>query len=136
MKIITILLFLFSCGSVTKRDSSGKVTQKKKKEEVIVASLNGSLIRQIIVKNLPQIRTCYQNQMSSSGKTYQGMVTMKFTIEESGLVDRAKVETNDPSFPRPIGECVSTVLKRIKFPRSKGGVVEVSQPFNFHPTKS
>ncbi len=137
IKIITLLIFLLSCGGVTKRDSSGKVKkQQKKQKEIVVASLNGRLIRDIIVKNLPQIRGCYEKQIRNSGTTFKGMVTMEFTIEESGLVDQANVASKDPSFPKPIGECVSTVLKRIKFPKSRGGVVQVSQPFNFYPTKS
>ena len=132
IKIITLLIFLLSCGGVTKRDSSGKVKKQKKQKEIVVASLNGGLIRDIIIKNLSQIRSCY----GSSGTTFKGMVTMEFTIEESGMVDSASIVSKDPSFPKPVGECVSTVLKRIKFPKSRGGVVQVSQPFNFHPPKS
>jgi hypothetical protein len=137
MKIITLLIFLISCGGVTKRDSSGRVKkQQKKQKEVVIASLNGTLIRNIIVKNLPQIQGCYEKQIRKSATPFKGMVTMEFTIEESGLVEQAEVVSKDPNFPEPIGECVSTVLKRIKFPKSRGGVVQVSQPFNFHPTKS
>ena len=135
-KIITILIFLISCGSVTKRDSAGRVIERAKKEEIVVATLNGKLIRKIIVKNLHEIKGCYERQMSSSGKTYKGLVTMKFTIIESGQVNRARVVSLDPNFPGPIGKCVTSVLKGIECPRSEGGVVEVSQPFNFSPSKS
>jgi len=138
LQINILLIFLISCGSVTKRDSSGNtVTEKKvKKEEVVVKSLNAELIRKILMDNILSVRACYERQIERSGKTYKGLVTMKFTIEESGLVKNTAIVSKDPTFPRPISECVSSALKRIKFPKSRSGVVEVSQPFNFYPSKS
>ncbi|RLA61040.1 MAG: hypothetical protein DRQ89_11990 [Epsilonproteobacteria bacterium] len=129
MEKIIILLLLISCGHVTKRDSAGKSLEKKE------ARLNAELIRNTVLANLPQIRQCYDRQIKRSGKTFKGMATMKFSIKESGIVNQARVIPQDPTFPRSVGECVSSALKRIKFPPSKNGTVKVSGPFNFSPAK-
>lgn len=138
MKKIILLLFLISCGHVTKRDSAGVEIKRKQvvKKEVTLKTLDAGLIRKIVVDNLPKIRICYDRQIKRSGKTFKGMANLKFTIKESGVVNKASVTSQDPTFPRPIANCVSSALKTIRFPKSQSGVIEVSQPFNFHPPKS
>ncbi len=100
---------------------------------VILGGLDPDVIRRILVENIPRFRYCYQKELDSAKRAFNGVVKLNFIIGASGHVTKAGVEGNS-SLPGSVRGCVVNVLRRIKFPSPMGGgVVEVGQPMNFYP---
>lgn len=96
----------------------------------IAGALDKSIIARIIKKHYSQIRYCYQKELNKNPKLY-GKISIKFTISPRGTVSSsvAKVSTMK-NFQ--VEQCVAKTIKRIIFPRPKGGgIVVVTYPFIF-----
>ncbi len=96
----------------------------------IKGALDKSIIARIIRKHHSQIRYCYQKELNKNPKLY-GKITVKFTISPTGTVASSVVQVSTmKNFA--VEQCVARTLKRIIFPRPKGGgIVVVTYPFIF-----
>ncbi|RLA64710.1 MAG: hypothetical protein DRQ88_07600 [Epsilonproteobacteria bacterium] len=104
---------------------------------VVYGSYDGDIIKEILRRNSPQFRYCYQQQLDDTTKGFSGIVKINFIIGASGSVSRAGVESSDSSLPKSISRCVINVVKGLRFPPPDGGgKVEVVQPFSFQSPKS
>lgn len=99
---------------------------------VILGSLDKSLIDAEIKRNLKQVRTCYQDELSRS-PGLRGQLVEKFVIAKDGSVSSAQVKSstlNDPA----LESCIGEVFMSMQFPEPKGGgIVIVSYTFVFAP---
>jgi Ca-activated chloride channel family protein len=97
---------------------------------VVMGSLDKDLIRQVIRRNVGQVRYCYESQLMTNPKL-AGKVVVRFVISATGEVTEAKVvETTmkDATFEA----CLLARVKSWRFPAAKGGgVVVVTYPFTF-----
>lgn len=105
-------------------------------KRVILGGMDPDVIRQILIRHIPQFRYCYQKELDATFGRFSGVVRLDFIIGATGDVTRAQVTSASKALPGSVSRCVVRVLKGIKFPEPPGkGVVEVKQPFNFYPTR-
>lgn len=102
----------------------------------VPGGLDKGVIDAAIKKGLPDILSCYDGEVKKTKKEIAGSVSMKFTIGPDGKVTDAKTAEstlrNDA-----IEACMVSVVKAMSFPApADGGVVEVSYPFAFAPSKA
>lgn len=99
-------------------------------DPTVVGSLDKELIRQVIKRNIGQIRYCYESELTRSPKL-GGKVSIKFVISASGAVAQSSVA--DSSMGNATVEtCVAGRVRTWVFPKPKGGgVVIVTYPFVF-----
>jgi len=96
----------------------------------IQGALDKSIIARIISKHHSQIRYCYQKELNKNPKLY-GKITVKFTISPAGTVSSSVVQVSTMKNVN-VEQCVARTIKRIIFPRPKGGgIVVVTYPFIF-----
>jgi len=96
----------------------------------IQGALDKSIIARIIGKHHSQIRYCYQKELNKNPKLY-GKITVKFTISPAGTVSSSVVQVSTMKNVN-VEQCVARTIKRIIFPRPKGGgIVVVTYPFIF-----
>jgi hypothetical protein len=96
---------------------------------VILGSLDKDVIRGVIRASMGDISVCYEQSAAQKLKT--GKVTMKFIINGQGKVTDAKVAKDALNDQGTTG-CMAKVLKRLRFPKPKGGgIVIVNYPFVF-----
>ena len=120
-----------SKGIVNKKDI---YTSGIPHQTVILGGMDPDIIKKILIEHLPQFRYCYQKELDRASKSFNGMVRMDFVIGASGHVSKAGLLAVRGNLPVPVKSCVIRVLKGIRFPEpAGGGIVEVSQPFNFYP---
>ncbi len=95
-------------------------------------ALDKNIIRRYMRRELPRIRHCYEKELLVKPKL-RGIVTVSFVIAASGAVEQAAAKGMSPV----VSSCVAAAIKRIQFPKPKGGgIVTVSYPFNFVPSRS
>lgn len=95
-------------------------------QPVAVGGLAPALIRRQIVRDLAKFTYCYEKGLLARPEL-SGTVTAHFFIAPSGLVARADATGVDAV----IASCVVTMIKRIEFPKPRGGGVQVTLPFSF-----
>lgn len=99
-------------------------------EPMVMGSLDKELIRQVIKRNINQIRYCYESQLSRYPKL-SGKVGVKFVITATGSVASSQV-ANATTNNAELETCVAGRVRTWLFPKPKGGgVVIVTYPFVF-----
>lgn len=99
-------------------------------EPTVMGSLDKELIRQVIKRNVNQIRYCYESQLTRYPKL-SGKVSVKFVISASGSVASSNVASADTNNAE-LETCVAGRVRTWMFPKPKGGgVVIVTYPFIF-----
>jgi pSer/pThr/pTyr-binding forkhead associated (FHA) protein len=99
-------------------------------EPTVMGSLDKELIRQVIKRNVNQIRYCYESQLTRYPKL-NGKVSVKFVISASGSVASSNVASADTNNAE-LETCVAGRVRTWMFPKPKGGgVVIVTYPFIF-----
>ncbi len=99
-------------------------------DPIILGSLERSLIDEVIKRNLPQIRYCYQRELTRHPEL-GGKVVMKFTIAGDGTVSAASTKSSSLG-NEAVENCLVGRFMRMQFPAPEGrGIVIVSYPFLF-----
>ena len=100
------------------------------REAVVLGPLDRSLIDEVVKRNLPSLKYCYQRQLNRSSEL-GGKVVMKFTISGDGSVSAASTRSSTLASPAVEG-CLAERFLRMRFPAPQaGGTVIVSYPFLF-----
>jgi hypothetical protein len=111
----------------------GAGPDKGKETIADVAPSNGGLsaeqIRTVVTANLIAIRRCYQVE-AERNPSLRGGVTVQWTIDPSGHVERASVVDTTLDNPRVEG-CITHLIKAWHFPKSETPTVVGSFPFKF-----
>lgn len=103
---------------------------------VVLGAIDPDILRRILREHIPQFRYCYQQELGRNSKI-KGIIDLNFMINGKGRVSKTSVDSKRGKFSKKGINCVSGVLKMIKFPKPKGGgVVEVKQPLNFSSDKT
>lgn len=104
---------------------------------IVMGSIDPDLLRKILQEYLPQFRHCYQREIEKSSDKFKGIVDLEFTIGKNGAVTKTDIKAREGGFGSQGINCLSSILRVIKFPEPKGGgVVDVRQPLNFYPEDS
>ena len=102
---------------------------------VIMGTLTRSDIDDTVSKHLPDIRSCYENELKKDPKL-SGRIAVNFVISATGGVKSSKVQRTSLE-NEAVESCVADQIKKIQFPAPKGGgVVIVTYPFEFMPVAS
>lgn len=102
---------------------------------VVTGGLDMDSIREIIYRNMGQIRYCYEQGLQKS-PSLSGRVTVKFQISGSGAVSLASIRHSSVRSSQVEG-CMVSKIRGWKFPKPQGGVnVAVVYPFNLQRTVS
>ncbi len=100
-------------------------------DSVVQGSLDKELIRQVIRRNIGQIKYCYEKELQVKPKL-AGKIAVRFVIAPNGDVASAKVAEGSTLTDASVGECVTVRVRSWKFPSPKGGgSVIVTYPFVF-----
>lgn len=100
---------------------------------IIMGSLDKELIRRVIHEHLPQIRYCYEKELSRNPGLF-GKVATQFTISAEGTVQSAEVQQSTMNNAE-VERCITSKIRTWVFPKPKGGgVVIVKYPFIFKTT--
>ena len=98
------------------------------------AELTGTLtpeaIRDVVRRNLNQVRYCHEQALSAEVPVLPGRVEVAFIIGESGAVDSAELTSSSLADPA-VGSCIVGAVSRWAFPAPTGGRVGVRYPFVF-----
>lgn len=102
---------------------------------IIMGSLDKELIRRVIREHLPQIRYCYEKELTRNPGLF-GKVSTQFTISAEGSVQSAEVTKGDSTLNNAeVERCITSKIRTWVFPKPKGGgVVIVKYPFIFKTT--
>lgn len=96
----------------------------------VTGSLDKELIRQVIRRNVGQIRYCYESQLSRF-PNLNGKVAVRFIISANGSVAQSQVAQSTVNNSE-LETCVAGRVRTWQFPEPKGGgVVVVTYPFIF-----
>jgi TonB family protein len=126
--IISLLLLMqISCSNqeiqypTKKIAKSGKYREMTRKEKVVF----------LIKRNIPRFRTCYYSAKRLHRATrIHGMVTMHFTVNPNGSVQRVGVA--ESKLPMALKACLVEKVYNIRFPKSKTNRdLKVRQPIRF-----
>ena len=97
---------------------------------VILGSLDKEIIRRVIRENLPQIKYCYERELTRT-PGLNGKVQVKFVIGANGHVQTAAVAESTMK-NKAVESCIRGKVKGWLFPKPKGGgIVIVTYPFIF-----
>ncbi|MBI3185605.1 MAG: TonB family protein [Myxococcales bacterium] len=96
------------------------------------ACVSKDLIRQVIRRNVNQIRYCYERELVRTPHL-AGKVAVRFVIGGGGVVTRSEVAHSSVDNPA-LEQCVAGRVRTWLFPRPRGGVVVVTYPFLFKPS--
>lgn len=109
-------------------------------EKKIKGGVDPNVIRQALIKNIPEMRSCYQKQLDISKGSFVFVSMLKFKINAKGKTENVKniVKNNKKDFRIiAISKCIELAVSEIMFPIPLGGgVVDVSQPINFYPKEN
>jgi TonB family protein len=104
-------------------------------DAVVTGGLDMESIREIIYRNMGQIRYCYEQGLQRS-PGLAGRVTVKFQIAGNGRVSLANVRHSSVRSSQ-VENCMVSKIRNWKFPKPHGGVnVAVVYPFNLQRTVS
>lgn len=102
-------------------------------DSVLEGSLSREEIESVIRANLAKIKGCYERNLQAK-RGLAGRVMTRFTIQQNGRVSTASILNSDLNH-RPTESCITSEIRRWKFPLPRGGgEVKVSYPFVFTPS--
>ncbi|HEX4450933.1 MAG TPA: AgmX/PglI C-terminal domain-containing protein [Kofleriaceae bacterium] len=98
---------------------------------MITGSLDKSLIRRYIRRNLEKVTYCYEKELLARPQL-AGTLATRFTIEPDGHATGVAVS----GFDDKVAACVEGVMANIAFPPTPGERVVVNYPFTFRSPNS
>jgi hypothetical protein len=120
-------------GRLRSRGRRAKIRGKVKTIRALTrvrGSLDKGKVLRLIEKILPRIRRCYERELMKGKKKLSGKITAQWNIKPNGRVSGARIKVNTLGSPK-VAKCVLKEIKRIRFPKPKGGSVEIVYPFIF-----
>lgn len=119
-------------GKLDKRKKSGKVRGQARGVKAL-SRVKGTLSRgqvwEVIQKHSGQIQRCYERELTKN-PGLAGKIQFMWTVKTNGRVGSVRERSNSMGNPA-VSKCISGVIKKMKFPRPKGGEVEIVFPWIF-----
>jgi len=92
---------------------------------------NPDELMRAIRSRMPAIRACYERALKNA-PLLKGKLVIQFVIGDGGRVQSVGVE-EDSLGSEEVAQCVTSLIKRIRFPVPDEGTMEASFPFVFMP---
>jgi hypothetical protein len=101
------------------------------KDPIMIGNVDKATVDRIVKQHLPQIRTCYERELSRNPKL-SGKVTVKFVIAKDGSVSMSS--SAHSTLRSPVAEaCVHGMFRRMRFPPPRGGgIAMIRYPLIFN----
>lgn len=98
-------------------------------EAVVMGAIDPGEIEAALMKYRDSFKYCYEREINAGQPQLNGRLVTSFVINAGGRVSEAGVSSSTLDSPR-VESCILGVIKRIPFPKPRGGgVVQVSYPF-------
>jgi hypothetical protein len=96
-------------------------------EATVKGGLDKDVIRRVVRQQTAHFQACYESELRKDPEL-AGTVRIEFVIDAAGAVTSASAD----GMAEPVAACVTTVIRRIQFPKPKGGgTVKVTYPVRF-----
>lgn len=112
-----------------KRRVRGRVKALRSRARITGGKLSKAEVLKVIRKNSAKLNSCYERQLIKS-PNLSGKLTVSWVIKTNGRVGGVKQLLSSIK-NAPLKSCVFKVIKKMKFPKPKGGLVKVKYPFVF-----
>ena len=107
-------------------------TSYQKTSTKILGAVDPELIRKLLREYIPHFRHCYQKELIRN-PNLSGIFDLDFQITSKGRGSSLRITNSKTRFTNNGLGCLKSVIKKIKFPRPRGGgTVDVVQPLNFY----
>lgn len=107
-----------------------RVIGKLRDPKLITGTLTKSQIKKVVIRNLAQVRYCYEVALNQGYKR-SGSMVLSWLITPEGEVRLVKL-VGGTLKNRSIVQCLTTRIKRWRFPKPRGGgMARVRYPFMF-----
>jgi TonB family protein len=106
--------------------------KKKADKHGATGKLEAKAIKAVMNKNASGFKYCYERSLAKD-PALQGKVTIAFTIGTKGNVTQADVKATTLDNAE-VEKCLVNRLKKLRFPKPRGGAVKVSYPLIFKPS--
>jgi hypothetical protein len=119
-------------GKLEKRKTDAKVRGKVNASKAlgkVQGSLSKAEVYKVISKHQQAILRCYEKQLAKK-PGLAGKITYEWTVKTNGGVTKAR-EKSSTLNDATVSKCVLGVIKKMKFPKPKGGEVIIAYPFFF-----
>lgn len=130
-------------GDLTKgvKGGTGKLEARKKDEKVrgkvnaskalskVQGSLSKAEVYKVISKHQQAILRCYEKRLARK-PGLSGKVSFEWTVKTNGSVSTVR-EKSSTLNDATVSKCVMGVIRKMKFPKPKGGEVIIVYPFFF-----
>lgn len=127
LNLFVIILLFSACASYKQRSASPEV-------EPIKVKYSGKIIRETMVRYVPQMKACYQEGLNNQDKAFGGKVAFNFVISPTGNILKALVNPVEGKMPESVRKCLQSQLTMAKFPLPHDGKsVQAVQVINFEP---
>ncbi|MCM2277541.1 MAG: AgmX/PglI C-terminal domain-containing protein [Oligoflexia bacterium] len=104
-------------------------------EAVVMGSIDASAVEAALLAHRDEFRLCYEKEINAETPDLAGRVSTSFVIGSTGRVTQAGIESTTLKHANT-ERCVLNVIRRIDFPIPRGaGIVQVTYPFKFNPTR-
>ncbi len=121
----------YGIGEAQRLTKKATVNLETPGPSALIGGLDKSIIARIIRKHHSQFRYCYQKELNKNARLY-GKVSLRFVIGPAGMVESSTVQVSTLKNWN-VEQCVSRTMKRLIFPRPRGGGrVFVTYPFIFN----
>jgi len=127
-------------GKVSKKalmgSGSGKVGGALSKSGSMKLSGKGKVseaaVERAIKKKLSKLRYCYEKALFKNSNL-AGLIKIQWVIKPNGKVPSGKIVSSELNNGK-LHRCLIKEIKKIRFPKPKGGNATVQYPFQFNPT--
>ena len=121
-----------STGQLAARKKKGKVRGKVSgisSQTKVEGRLARSKVLKVINQHMGEIQGCYEQELLTNAGL-AGKVTLEWTITRSGTVSGARQKSSTLGSAK-VSNCILAIIRRLKFPKPKGGSVSIAYPFIF-----
>ena len=91
--------------------------------------LNAKQLTQVVAKNRPQLRRCYEGAIRGMGDPPSVRMDVDLTVGSSGVVKRVRTRGNNVG---SLAQCIEGSVRRWRFP-SSGAETQTTFPVVFQP---
>ena len=107
----------------------GKVKSMKGLTKVKGGTLTRGQVLDVVGKHMGKIQSCYERELNDN-PSLSGKITFDWTVQSSGKVSAVR-EVSSSLGSNEVSKCIMKVIKKMKFPKPKGGDAQIRFPFIF-----
>lgn len=119
-------------GATLTRTGANVTGTLKISTPAIDGELDPNAVSSVVRQNQLAIKACYEGELKRN-PSLKGRIEVMILIDSLGRVAKVEVASNTMG-NREVADCMQSRIRRWRFPKPKGGDVEVKYPFIFSPS--